>query len=132
MTQSLRACPLPPGFALLLYGVCLISVISSSLRAADRIKLDNTNNLNLGTSWTGGAAPDRANMAVWNNTVTGANTSLLGGNVFWQGIRIANPGGLVTIGPGGTLTLGAGQAGNSIDMSAATQDLTIQSSLLLK
>lgn len=131
MTHLLRARPLPPGSALLFCGVCLLSVIPSSSQAADRIKLDNTNNLNLGTSWAVGV-PDRANMAVWNNTVTGANTSLLGGNVFWQGIRIANPGGLVTIGPGGTLTLGAGQAGTSIDMSAATQDLTIQSSLLLK
>ncbi|MDZ7619613.1 MAG: autotransporter-associated beta strand repeat-containing protein [Patescibacteria group bacterium] len=100
-------------------------------RAADRIKANNTTNLNNTGSWSGGV-PDRGNMAVWTDVVTGANTSPLGGNVNWQGIRIANPGGLVTIGPGGTLTLGAGQAGTSIDMNAATQDLTIQSDLTLR
>lgn len=131
MKPSSRAVPFLPGSASLLTLIALILSTSPAMRAADRIKLDNTTNLNLGGSWSGGV-PDRGNMAVWNNTVTGANTSLLGGNVIWQGIRIANPGGLVTIGPGGTLTLGAGQAGISIDMSAATQDLKIQSGLLLK
>ena len=101
-------------------------------QAADRTKLNNTNNLNLGTSWTGGNLPDLKNMAVWTNTVTGANSSVLGGDVYWQGIRIANPGGPVTIGAGNTLTLGAGQAGTSIDMSSATANLTIQSGLTAK
>ncbi len=99
--------------------------------AADRIKQNNTTNLNVAGSWSGGV-PDLSNMAVWNNTVTGANSTVLGGNVTWQGIRIANPGGLVTIGAGNTLTLGAGQAGISIDMSAATQSLTISSGLFIR
>ena len=98
---------------------------------ADRIKLNNTTNLNDAASWTGGV-PNRDNMAVWTNAVTGANSSLLGGNVNWQGIRIANPGGPVTILAGNTLTLDAGAAGTSIDMSAATQDLTIQSGLTIR
>ncbi len=99
--------------------------------AADRTKLNNTTNLNNAGSWSGGV-PSLSHMAVWTSTVTGANTSVLGGNVSWQGIRIANPGGLITIGAGNTLTLSAGQAGTSIDMSAATQDLTIQSGLTIK
>ena len=112
---------------------CTLCVLhnSPSARAADRTKLNNTINLNLAGSWSGGV-PDFGNMAVWTNTVTGANSAVLGGDVIWQGIRIADPGGAVTIGAGNTLTLGAGQAGISIDMSLATQDLTIQSGLTLK
>ncbi|MDI1311057.1 autotransporter-associated beta strand repeat-containing protein [Prosthecobacter sp.] len=112
---------------------CTLSVllISTSAQAADRIKANNTTNLNNAGSWSPGV-PDFGNMAVWTNVVTGANSTVLGGNVTWQGIRIADPGGLVTIGAGNTLTLSAGQAGISIDMSAATQDLTIQSGLTLR
>lgn len=114
--------------------LCAVAILlSSSARGGvDRIKADNTNNLNLPSSWTGSATPDIYNMAVWTNTVTGANSTVLGGNVTWNGIRIANPGGAVTIGAGNTLTLSAGQAGTSIDMSAATQNLTIQSGLTLR
>ncbi len=102
-----------------------------SADAADRIKVNNANNLNTGTSWTVGV-PDLGNMAVWTNAVTAANTAALGGDVTWQGIRIADPGGAVTISAGNTLTLSIGQLGTSIDMSAATQDLTIQSGLTLR
>ncbi len=114
--------------------LCAVAILlSSSARGGvDRIKADNTNNLNLPSSWTGSATPDINNMAVWTNTVTGANSTVLGGNVTWNGIRIANPGGAVTIGAGNTLTLSAGQAGTSIDMSAATQDFTIQSGLTIR
>ncbi len=114
--------------------LCAVAtLLSSSARGGvDRIKADNTNNLNLPSSWTGSATPDIYNMAVWTNTVTGANSTVLGGNVTWNGIRIANPGGAVTIGAGNTLTLSAGQAGTSIDMSAATQDFTIQSGLTIR
>lgn len=113
--------------------LCVFALLLSSPAgwALDRIKANNSNNLNLGSSWSGGV-PDISNMAVWTNTVTGANSAALGGDVVWQGIRIANPGGAVTITPGHTLTLSAGQTGTSIDMSAATQDLTIQSGLTLK
>ncbi|WP_395730034.1 autotransporter-associated beta strand repeat-containing protein [Prosthecobacter sp.] len=118
-----------PGLAI----ACALSTLLMILpaHAADRTKLNNTTNLNNGGSWSGGV-PDLGNAAVWTNTVTGANTSVLGGDVSWQGIRIADPGGLVTIGAGNTLTLSAGPTGTSIDMSAATQDLTIQSGLTIK
>lgn len=112
---------------------CSLSVLlfSTSARALDRTKLDNTTALNAAGSWSGGV-PDSANTASWTNTVTGANSSLLGGNVSWQGIKIINPGGAITIGAGNTLTLFAGASGTSIDMSAATQDLTIQAGLTIK
>lgn len=109
---------------------CFLSLLPI-LQAADRTKLDNTTNLNAAGSWSGGV-PDSANTAVWTNAVTGANSTVLGGNVTWQGIRIANPGGAVTIGAGNTLTLLAGASGTSIDMSAATQNLTIQAGITLK
>lgn len=124
--------PSLPGVSLATVAIsffCLCAAVSSY--GADRIKINNTTNLNDGGSWTGGV-PNRDNMAVWTNAVTGDNSSLLGANVNWQGIRIANPGGAITIGPGNTLTLDAGAAGISIDMSAATQNLTIQSGLTIR
>lgn len=124
--------PSSPGVSLATVAISFFCVCAAlSTYGADRIKINNTINLNLAGSWTGGV-PGRDHMAVWTNAVTGPNTSLLGGNVNWQGIRIANPGGAITIGPGNTLTLDAGAAGTSIDMSAATQDLTIQSGLTIR
>lgn len=87
------------------------------------VKTNNTDNLNLPSSWVGGATPTSIDTAVWDNTVVGANTTVLGANTNWGGIQIKNPSGLVTISAGNTLTLG--NALTNIDMSAATQDLTL-------
>ncbi len=92
-----------------------------ALLAADITKVDNSDNLSLGTSWALGTTPGASDIALWNNTVTGANSTLLGANATWLGIRITNPGGTVTIGAGNTLTLGTG----GIDMSGASQGLSI-------
>jgi autotransporter-associated beta strand protein len=92
---------------------------------ADVIKANNADTLGLGTSWAGGVAPTSGDVAVWNSTVTGANTAVLGGDLSWQGIRIANPTGAVTISAGNTLTLGTA----GIDMASATQNLSIASGL---
>ena len=96
-----------------------VLALSSTAFAVDRIKADNTNNLNLGTSW-GGTAPGTGDVGVWDNTVTTANTVNLGGNLIWGGLRIADPGGDVTIGGGNTLTLGA----SGLD-TGSTRNLTI-------
>jgi autotransporter-associated beta strand protein len=93
------------------------------------VKANNTNNLNLGTSWVGGAAPNAVTTATWNNTVTTANTTVLGADVTWAGISITNPGGAVTINAGNTLTLGANA--NDINMSSATANLTLNCPLTL-
>ena len=98
-----------------------------SSHAADVVKANNTTALNVGTSWVGGAVLGTSDVAVWNSTVTGANTSVLGADLSWQGIRIANPGGAIVIGAVATNTLTLGSAG--IDMTAATQNLTILSNL---
>ena len=100
---------------------------AQSLHAATIVKLDNTDNLNLTTSWNGGGVPGASDIASWDSTVTGANTVLLGANLTFNGLLITNPGGAVTISAGNTLTL----LGGGIDMSAATQDLTINATVAL-
>src|SRR5688500_18573866 len=72
-------------------------------RAADRIKADNADALNLTSSWVGGVVPTTSDVAVWDSSVTAANTVLLGADLSVAGLRIANPGGAVTIHAGNTL-----------------------------
>ncbi len=95
--------------------------------AATRVKDNDTDNLNLGSSWVGGAVPGTGDLAQWNSTVAGANAVQLGGNLSFLGISILNPGGAVAIGGANTLTVG--QLG--IDMSRATQDLTLTNATLV-
>jgi autotransporter-associated beta strand protein len=100
-----------------------------AVSAAEIVKAANTTSLNLGTSWVGGTGPGVNDIAVWNST-TAANSTALGGNVSWLGIKISNPTGLITIGTTAetnNLTLGA----SGIDMSAATQNLLINSNLIV-
>ncbi len=93
------------------------------------VKANNTNNLNLTTSWVSGLTPNSTSTAVWNNTVAAANITVLGADATWAGISISNPGGAVTINAGNTLTLGANA--NDINMSAATANLTLNCALTL-
>lgn len=107
--------------------IALLSGAWSPCLAAVRIKQDNTNNLNLTSSWVGGTVPGGSDVATWSNNIAGANAVLLGANLSFQGISILNPNGAVAIGGGNTLTLG--QFG--IDMARATQDLTITNASLV-
>ena len=91
------------------------------------VKTNNAANLNLGTSWVGGVAPASADIAQWDSTVTAANTVALGASLEWLGLKLANPGGAVTLSAGNTLTLD----GSGADLSAATQDLTLNCNLAL-
>ena len=84
-------------------------------------KANNTTSLNTGSSWTGGVVPGIYQQAVWDNTVAAANTTTLSSDQDWAGIKIINPGGLVTI--NGTATLGLDDSG--VDMSAATRSLVV-------
>src|SRR5437868_10000281 len=92
--------------------------------AATRTKANNTTNLSLTTGWTGAVVPGSGDIALWDSNVTGANTVSLGANLNFGEIQITNPGGPVTINAGNTLTL-SGISGVGIDMSSATQNLTI-------
>jgi autotransporter-associated beta strand protein len=90
-------------------------------------KADNTADLNLAHSWTGGMAPTELDTARWIGLADPATHFSLGSECTWNRIVIGETGGAVTIGGDNTLTLGHG----GIDMSAATQDLNIGSHLRL-
>jgi autotransporter-associated beta strand protein len=101
-------------------------LIPATAHAATRSKQDNTDPLNLASSWD--ALPGAADIAQWTSTVTAGNTTAsLGADLNWAGIKIVSPGGLVTINSGNTLTVGT----SGIDLSTATQDLTLSSGLTL-
>ncbi|MEI8122991.1 MAG: autotransporter-associated beta strand repeat-containing protein, partial [bacterium] len=69
----------------------------ATAQAVDVIKANNTDNLELTTSWVGGVLPG-TNTATWNSTVTSGNTtSTLGTNLSFGGIKIVNPGAVVTV-----------------------------------
>src|SRR5690348_8915931 len=104
-----------------------ILLAAGAAHAASIFKADNTNDLNLVGSWSGGVVPTNTDVATWDSTVTAAYTNLLATNTTWAGLKISNPAGPVTINStstnanaGATLTLGA----SGLDMSTASQDLT--------
>ena len=89
-------------------------------------KANNTTFLNLASSWTGGILPNAWDTAVWSG-LAGANSVVLGSNISLKGVVVATNGGAVSIGAGNTLTVGMG----GIDLSAATQNLTLSSGLTI-
>lgn len=104
---------------------CLSLSIAS---AADIFKADVPDTLNLGSSWVGGTAPGASDTAVWDHTVVNNLTSVPGAPLDWAGLRILDPAGAITItNDGNTLTLGA----SGIDLSHATNDLTVECALAL-
>lgn len=94
--------------------------------AGPNVKDDNTTNLNAAGSWTT-SVPTSSEVATWENTVTGSNTTSLGADVEFQGVAIDDPGGLVTINSGNTLTIGT----DGVDMADATQSLTMNNAVAL-
>jgi autotransporter-associated beta strand protein len=100
--------------------------VVQTTQAATRTKQNNTDDLNLASSWSV-ALPGANDIASWTSNVATANTVALGADLNWLGLSIVGPGGAVSISAGNTLTLGRG----GIDMSAATQDLSIASNLTL-
>jgi fibronectin-binding autotransporter adhesin len=85
--------------ASLLAGLAYLAASSTTSLAGDVVKADNLTNLDQGASWVGGVAPTASDVAVWDSTVTVANTALLGIDTNWAGIRVADPGGLATVAP---------------------------------
>ncbi|HMP77321.1 MAG TPA: autotransporter-associated beta strand repeat-containing protein [Kiritimatiellia bacterium] len=109
--------------------VCLLVVLHSSAMfaiAADVMKAGNTDNLNLGSSWLGGTPPGASDVGVWSNIVA-ANTTALGADASWQGIRLTTGNGSVTINAGNRLTLGAA----GIDMSSSARNLTLNCTITI-
>ena len=109
--------------------VLVLLITSAAADGAIIKKANNTQNLNKNNSWFGSSVPTAADTVQWDSSVTGANTAAIGANLSWLGILITNPGGAVTINgtSGRTLTLGSG----GINMSAATQNLTLNAALML-
>ena len=87
------------------------------------LKANNSNSLDLTTSWQGSVKPGINDQAVWDSTVTAANTVNLGADLTVAGLRITNPGGDVTI--GGTATLSLGVSG--VDLGTSSRNLTLNS-----
>jgi autotransporter-associated beta strand protein len=104
---------------------CLIAGAVSA-QAAVKVKANNTTDLNVGSSWVGNSIAYSTDMAQWDATVTGANSVLLGGDLSFRGLTVANPGGAVTIGGAHTLTLG----GEGLIMRSGTGDLTLSNANL--
>jgi autotransporter-associated beta strand protein len=114
----------------LLWGLALgvfVIVFAAVASGANITKANNTTNLNLTGSWLGAAVPGASDIAIWNSTVTAANTVLLGANQSWEGLTILNPVGNVTISAGNTLTLGS----SGLNMSAATENLILNNAVVL-
>jgi fibronectin-binding autotransporter adhesin len=102
-----------------------LGFFGSAAYAVVVVKANNTTNLTQGGSWVGGSTPGIADTAKWDSTVTAANSISLGGTFYVNEISTANPGGPVTINDDGSVLGLYGLGGTGIDMSAATQDLTI-------
>lgn len=104
-------------------------MVPPALQAQVLTKLNNTVTLDLPGSYVENLAPTATDVILYNNTVTAANSTALGASITPLGLQIVNPGGAITITAtaGATLTLGA----SGINMSAASQDLTISAALAL-
>ena len=84
-------------------------------------KANNTTSLNTGSSWVGDVTPGLYNQAVWDSTVTSANTTTLASDQQWAGLKIVNPGGTVTINGSSTLSLDD----SGVDLTAATTNFVV-------
>jgi autotransporter-associated beta strand protein len=111
--------------ALLTSGIFCLDFVTS--QAASIFKADVSDNLNLGSSWSGGTPPDSSDIAVWDNRVQLNPSATMGANLSWAGIQILDPAALITINSGNNLTLGA----SGIDLSLATTGLTLNNSNVL-
>jgi autotransporter-associated beta strand protein len=112
--------------------VCAMAMIIAPVtQGAPYIRQNTANNLNTSAAW-GGGPPTSADSVQWDATCGANRSTVLGGNVDWGQIIITTPGGAITIGntANATNTL-YGLSGIGIDMSGASQDLTINNPVVL-
>ena len=129
--MSMRRAWVCAGGGLVALGLAAVIGLPAT-RAADVVKADNETPLADPASWTLGVAPGTGDVGLWDNSVTTATSVELGGNLSWQGLRLADPGGDVTITGGNTLTLGSAglDTGNTVGLTyAATGTLDLNGPL---
>jgi len=117
----------------LVWSLCVVLVLLPNLaEATTLVKANNTTALNAAGSWSPAQAPVAGDLLQWTSTVTAANSTALGGNLTVGELQVTNPGGAITISAttGATLTL-SGIGGVGIDLSTATQSMTIAAQLAL-
>src|SRR5438045_34631 len=104
-----------------------VVLLTSVVNASDVFRADNANTLDNPAAWVGNVTPTAADVAVFDNTVQLNTNSTVGVDTNWAGIRIANPGGIISFNAGNTLTLGP----SGIDMSAATVSLILANNTIV-
>lgn len=109
-------------FRLTLLSAALVAALP--MQATDRYRTNNTDNLELNSSWTNGT-PGSTDVAVWDSTVAtiGNCTNGLGASKTWGGIRILNPAAGVKVTTSASATLSLGSAGIDLSQPGASQDL---------
>lgn len=95
------------------------------LGAADIVKANNLNSLELGTSWVGGTAPTAADTAVFDSTFATVGTLNTAALVQWAGLRVTSPSGAVLIN-NSTAPNNIGVGAGGLDLSSATTNLVIR------
>lgn len=114
--------------SVLLAGLFAALTLTPPARGADVIKANNANDLNLTTSWAGGAVPGQNDTAVFNSTVTANRTTSLGTDSVWAGIRLSGNTKTWTVNGAYTLSLGPG----GVDLSLAGNSLSLSAPLTLQ
>ena len=104
----------------------LLSCLSLTAQAADIVKTNNNDALNLGSSWSGLAVPGTNDWAVYTQTAA-ILTNALGVDLSWNGIVLTSNTKAWVISTGNTLTIGSG----GIDMATAGNNFTINAAIAL-
>lgn len=100
-------------------------------RAADQTKANNSDALDLATSWVGNAVPGSGDRAIWDGTLSSANcTNTVTTVNNWGQIQVKSPSAGVPVYISGANVNSCwrrliGVGGCALDMSAATVDLVI-------
>ena len=120
------------GWRAAVIAAAVVMLGADTARAADYIRQNNTDLLNTAAAW-GGTLPTASDSVQWDATCGANQSTTLGGNVNWGKIIVTSPGGAITIGNTSSSTINlTGLSGTGIDMSAATQNLTVNNPVALQ
>lgn len=120
------------GWSATVIAAAVVMLGAATARAADYIRQNNTDLLNTAAAW-GGTLPTASDSVQWDATCGANRSTTLGGNVNWGKIIVTSPGGTITIANTASSTINlTGLSGTGIDMSAATQNLTIDNPVALQ